>query len=533
MDCHSASLAFTSTGAFSRIAMDYVAKAPALRPFYKHSADREGILQSIDARRKAPDNRSVLLQVLMEQYEGVPVSEAVTKNLAALSSINTFTVTTAHQNNLFTGPLYFIYKILHVVKIAAELNALYPADHFVPVYYMGSEDADLEELNHIHLGGEKISWATGQTGAVGRMKVDRELLAMIDRIAGQLTVSADGASVMAAIREYYREGESIQQATFRFVNHLLGEFGVVVLIPDHAKLKALMLPVFEGDLLHQSASAIVEKSANELGKLYKVQAHPREINLFYLDEQVRERIEKNGEEWTVKRVEKKFNREDLLALLREHPEHFSPNVILRGLYQETILPNIIFVGGGGELAYWLELKSLFDHYTVPMPVLMLRNSFLVAGKRQAETIDRLGYRPADFFRPAEELLNGLVQKETDKNLSVHQVIDDTNKMYASLVEQVLPIDPTLGQHVDALKTKALYRLVQLQKKMLRAEKRKFADRERQIRTVKNNLFPNNSLQERVENILPFYARWGMPFIRQLYKSSPGIDAAFVILECGE
>ncbi|RYY56131.1 MAG: bacillithiol biosynthesis cysteine-adding enzyme BshC [Chitinophagaceae bacterium] len=533
MDCQSTSIAFSSTGAFTRIAMDYVAQAASLRPFYKHETGRDGIRQSIEERRKAPDHRAVLSGVLREQYEGVETSEKTSSNLAALAKPNSFTVTTAHQNNLFTGPLYFIYKILHVVKLAEELSALYPADHFIPVYYMGSEDADLQELNHVTVYGNKHSWNPIQDGAVGRMKVDYKLLQLVDTLTGQLSVTEEGQEIMAAVRKFYREGETIQRATFLFVNYLLGEFGVVVLIPDHAKLKSLVFPIFEDELLNQTASGIVQKSAAELGRYYKVQAHPREINLFYLDEQVRERIEREGETWKVRQTGQEFSREGILLELREHPERFSPNVILRGLYQETILPNILFVGGGGELAYWLELRQLFEHYRVPMPVLMLRNSFLVTGKRQAAALQKLGFTVADIFIPADELLNRLVKRETDKNLSIHSFIDSTNELYGSLLTQATQVDPTLSRHVDALRAKSLYRLVELQKKILRAEKRNFADRGRQINALKKELFPNGSLQERVDNILPLYARQGRKLLHELHRHSPGIDAAFIILECGD
>ncbi|MET0635119.1 MAG: bacillithiol biosynthesis cysteine-adding enzyme BshC [Chitinophagaceae bacterium] len=533
MDCNSTALAFSDTGAFSQIAMDYLARAEALRPFYKHAPDKEGILTAIDDRRKFADNRGLLVSVLREQYEGTQVSAAVEKNLQALGASNTFTVTTAHQNNLFTGPLYFIYKILHVVKIAEELNELYPADHFVPVYYMGSEDADLEELNHIYLNGEKLSWKTGQTGAVGRMKVDATLVSLMDLMEGQLSISPEGREIMNLIRSCYTEGETIQRATFRFVNHLLGEFGVVVLIPDHARLKKLMLPVFEDDLLHQNASSTVSKSATALGAHYKVQAHPREINLFYLEEQVRERIEKTAGGWEVKRIGKTFTEPELLEELGSHPERFSPNVILRGLFQETILPNIIFVGGGGELAYWLELKDLFELYKVPMPVLLLRNSFLITGKRQADKIKQLGFSIPEFFKPADDLLNIFVKRETGKDLSITQSLEATSRLYDDLGRQAGLIDPTLAGHVESLKAKTVYRLEQLRKKMLRAEKRKFTDQERQIRSVKQSLFPSGNLQERTESFLTYYTRWGMPFIRQLHRNSPGLNATFVVLECGE
>ncbi len=214
-------------------------------------------------------------------------SAAVQKNIEALLSPGTFTVTTAHQNNIFTGPLYFIYKILHAIKLADQLNKSLPPYKFVPVYYMGSEDADLAELNHINLNGEKLVWSTKQTGAVGRMKVDKDFLKLIDAIEGQLAVLPHGEEVIILVKDCYRLGEDIQTATFKIVNALFADYGLIVLFPDNAALKQQMLKVFEDDLLNQTASAIVEKTSARLGELYKVQAHPRDINLFYLEDGIK------------------------------------------------------------------------------------------------------------------------------------------------------------------------------------------------------------------------------------------------------
>src|SRR5688572_19974258 len=281
MECTSTRLPYRQTGAFSKIALDYIDQDTALRPFFSHPPSLRGLEQAINERKKFPTNRKVLVDVLQKQYAATTVTAATQKNIDALLSVNTFTITTAHQNNIFTGPLYFIYKILHVIKLSTTLNESYPGQHFVPVFYMGTEDADLEELNHIYLGDEKLEWNTKQTGAVGRMKIDKDLVALIDRMEGQLVVEPNGKEIISLIRKYYTIGKELQIATFQFVNDLFGEYGLVVLLPDNAELKRQMRTVFQDDLLQQVASEIVEKSAASLDLAgYKVQANPREINLF-------------------------------------------------------------------------------------------------------------------------------------------------------------------------------------------------------------------------------------------------------------
>lgn len=537
MDCTSTRLPYRQTGIFSSIALDYIDQAAALKPFFTHPPTLQGIQKAIDARKQFPADqpagqasRKTLVQELKKQYDGIETSDKVKKSIESLLSADTFTVTTAHQNNLFTGPLYFIYKIVHAIKLADHLKASLPNQNFVPVFYIGSEDADLAELNNINIGGEKIIWETKQTGAVGRMKIDKALLKLIDRMEGQLSVLPNGHEIISLLRQCYKEGTTIQDATFHFVNHLFAEYGLVVLLPDNAALKKQMTDIFKDDLLNQAASGIVEKTVQKLQNAgYKAQANPREINLFYLKDSLRERIEKKNAQYSILNVQFSFTEKELLDELNKHPERFSPNVILRGLYQETILPNIAFIGGAGETAYWLQLKDLFDHYKIPFPVLVLRNSFLIIEKKWQEKIAHLGFTMEDFFLPEQELLNKLVLKESKNETKLNGSLTELEKLYELFKKQASAVDTTLEKHVDALKLKTVYRLQELEKKMLRAEKRKFADQQRQIHTIKENLFPGNGLQERNDNLSCYYAKWGKEFIRQLYQHSLYLEQEFVVL----
>ena len=530
MDCISTRLPYRQTGVFSRIALDYIDRAPAIEPFFAYTPTLQGIQQAIAARKKYQTNRPLLVRELKKQYEGAAVHDKVKSNIDLLLADDTFTITTAHQNNIFTGPLYFIYKIIHAIKLAGHLKASLPAYNFVPVFYIGSEDADLEELNHIHLGEEKLTWQTSQHGAVGRMKADRQLTGLIARIEGQLSVLPHGDEIISLLKKYYIEGTTIQDATFRLVNSLFEEFGLVVLLPDNAALKEQVSGIFEDDLLHQAASGIVEQTAKNLETAgYKVQANPREINLFYLKDDMRERIELENDQYSTLNGQFSFTKEQMLAELKQYPERFSPNVILRGLYQETILPDIAFIGGGGETAYWLQLKDLFEHYQVPFPVLVLRNSFLVVEKKWQEKISHLGFTAEDFFLPEQELVSRLVLRESKNETKLNGSLSAVEKLYETFKKQAAAVDTTLEKHVDSLKLKTVNRLQELEKKMLRAEKRKFADQQRQIHTIKEQLFPGGGLQERKENISYYYAKWGSPFIQMLFGNSLALEQEFAVL----
>jgi len=528
MNCTSTRLPYTDTGFFSTIITDYLQQKKDITPFYKHHVDMGGVKAAIEERKKTTSHRNTLVAELEKQYALLQTSELVQHNIRLLADDTTFTITTAHQPVIFTGTLYFIYKIVHVIKLAASFKEQLPQYNFLPVFYMGSEDADLDELGSIWLNNEKIVWDTQQTGAVGRMKTTG-LEKIIARIEGELSVQPYGKELLQLVKDCYINSPDIQTATFKLIDALFARFGLVVLIPDNPGLKKLLLPVFEDDLFNQTAAGIAEKTIEALAAHYKVQANPRAINLFYLKGDIRERFEKEGDGWRVVNTDIRFTPKTLLQEMHEHPERFSPNVILRGLFQETILPNILFVGGGGELAYWLELKNIFEHYKVPYPVLVLRNSFLIVEKKWQDKIKRLGFGVADFFKPEQQLLTALVTHNKTGALKLEDELEDVKKFYGQLKIKAGAIDTTLEQHIEALRAKATRPLYELEKKMLRAEKRKYKDQSGQIHAVKSALFPQHGLQERIENFMPYYAKWGSQFIDMLYAHSLTLEQEFFML----
>ncbi|OLY92367.1 bacillithiol biosynthesis cysteine-adding enzyme BshC [Cnuella takakiae] len=522
-------LPYDQTNSFSRIVLDYLQGAAALKPFYAAPPTPEGLAQVLAVRRQKPVNREVLATVLQQQYAGMETHASVVHNIEALQDANTFTVCTAHQPNLFTGPLYFLYKILHAIRLAAQLEAAHPGSRFVPVYYMGSEDADLDELNHFSIQGKRYTWQTDQKGAVGRMVIDNAIQQLIHEVEGQLAPFEQGKAIAASLRRHFAKGNTIQQATFALVNKLFGSFGLIVLIPDSASLKALMLPVFEQELFAPVSGTLVGDTSERLAAHYNVQAHPREINLFYLEGDIRERIIREGDDFLVNNTALRFSAAEMKVLIQQHPERLSPNVILRGLFQETILPNIAFIGGGGELAYWLQLKDLFEHYDVSFPVLVLRNSFLLLEEKWQERIDRLGFSVGDCFQKTDNLVNLLARRQAEHPLTLNGKMEQAEALFEAIRSQASAIDPTLSAHVAALKAASLKKLKVLEQKMLRAEKRKHADSRRQIEAIRQQLFPGDGLQERVDSFLYYYAVYGPQLIADLYQHSGALEQQFTIL----
>lgn len=528
MDTHCSYVSYEKTGYFSKLVIDYLNNVEALQPFYNLRPQPENITAAIN-QRKGFKHRQVLVQQLQQQYEGLTISDKTASNIRSLVDENTFTVTTAHQPNIFTGPLYVVYKIFHVIKIAEELNSSHKDRHFVPVYFMGSEDADLDELNNVIINQIKYAWQTKQTGAVGRMYVDKALLQVLNEIEGQLSVLPYGKELMELFRSAYKEKTTIQQATLHLLNALFGEYGLIVLIPDNAALKKLFQPVIEKELKEQFSHKAVATTTKQLEAHYKVQASGRQINLFYLIDDKRERIEAEDERFKVESLKLEWSLDEILQELDQHPERFSPNVILRGPLQETILPNIVFVGGGGELAYWLELKNVFNEVNIPYPMLVLRNSFLLVDERTAGKIKAMDFTPGDFFEDEHVLMNRFVQEHSNNITNLEAEFAQAELLYDEISGIASKIDITLVQHIAALKVKTLKGLSGLEKKMLRAEKKKYVTDQVQLQKIKKQLFPAGNLQERVENFSAFYAGSKPSFFKDIHAASGTFGQQFGIL----
>ncbi len=522
---------YASTGTLSRLLRDYLNREDALKSYYAHTADLNGIKTAIESRKNHPTHRALLHELLLQQYSRVSSSVKVNQNIELLLQENTFTICTAHQPNIFTGRLYFIYKIIHAIKTASYLKLELPQYNFVPVYYMGSEDADIKELGEINFNGEKLQWNTHQQGAVGRMTVDDALIDLIDRISNELSSEPYGKKLIELLKQAYSKGKTIEAATFELVHQLFASYGLLVILPDDRKLKSLMKDVFSKELTESFSGKILEDTIASFPKEYSIQAKGRAINLFYLKDNIRERIEKTANGYLIANTSLHFGKQEMLQELNEYPERFSPNVILRPLLQEILLPNIAFIGGGGELSYWLELKKIFDAAGVPYPMLLLRNSFLFINNKNAALMDDVSLNETDIFESPDVIKKKFV---ADKNILGDDISKEKHAIeqaYESIKSIAVNADPTLEKHLLSLKSKALKRIEQLEQKMFRARKKQFEAEMRKIEKIKKKLFPENSLQERVENFMPYYAKYGDEFLQSIFNASEVFEQQFcVILE---
>jgi bacillithiol biosynthesis cysteine-adding enzyme BshC len=407
----------------------------------------------------------------------------------------------------------------------------YPGKNFVPVYYMGSEDNDLDELGTFNYAGKRYRWdGGGQSGAIGRMKTQslKPLLNDLFKVLGPPGKHLDALTKL--LTEAYIKHETVGMATRYLVNELFGRFGLIVIDPDDAALKKQFEEIMKDDLLNQQAYSLVSEQGEKLEESYKTQAYPRPINLFYLKENLRERIERHDNNWHILHTDIKWTKTELLGELEKHPERFSPNVILRGLYQETILPNVAFIGGGAEVAYWLQLRSLFDYYHVFYPAILLRQSVLWIDKRQSELRKKASLSIDEIFKPETDLVRNYINAHSGNNWQTVDEIAGIEKIMEQLRAKATALDPTLGGSADAVITKIRYQVQVLEKKMLRAEKRRMQTELLRISKLKQDIFPNHSLQERVENFAGYYLQYGPAFFDVLKDAIQPLKQEFLVIE---
>ena len=508
-------LPFEQTGSFSKIFLDYVNGDPKLAHTYAFKPSLQGFESALAHRKFPKKNREVLVKVLREQYEQGEFAPNIKSNIELLSGDNTYTVTTGHQLNIFTGPLFFIYKILTTINLARTLAKEYPEYNFVPIYWMASEDHDFAEIDHVFVEGEKHTWETDQTGAVGRFNTDG-LVELSEAIGGRIEI----------FKKAYANGATLADAVRMYVSDLFAEFGVVVLDADDARLKALFKNVIKDDLMHHEAYQSVSKRSQHLvDEGYRPQINPREINLFYLHDAMRSRIVRSGDRFQILDSEINYSEEEILSLVDSNPEMFSPNVILRPLYQETILPNLGYVGGPAELAYWLQLKEMFDQYKVDFPVLMPRNFGLYLTNNIQRKVDKLQLSSEHLFQNLDQLKQTFVHQHLNGEMELSTEMEEIQATYEKVAELAADVDKTLAPYVHAEAQKAKKSLESVVAKMMKAEKRKREDEMRMLTQINEFVFPGGTLQERRENILSVH---NMEFIQELAEITDPFALSFNI-----
>jgi len=521
------SISIKDTGYFSSFICNYLDESEELKPFYNRFPALESFEAQIEEKKLSvrTESRTTLVHSLSKQYEAVETSELTHLNIESLKESETFTITTGHQLNLFTGPLYFLYKIVSTINLTNTLKAEYPDYNFVPVYWMATEDHDFDEINYFNFRGKKIQWNREASGAVGGLNL-KGLDAVFKVLSKEFGNSENAKKLKTLFEEAYLNHVNLADATFYLANELFKDYGLVIIDANHSELKRLFIPYVEEELVNHISYKTVTETSKKLGK---VQVNPREINLFYLSDGLRERIINENGLYKVNNKDITWDKASIVKHLQNHPEKFSPNVIMRPLYQEVILPNLCYIGGGGELAYWLQLKDYFDAVNVTFPILLLRNSVLIQTEQQAKKLNKLNVSTHDIFLRRDAFINKKVREISNIDIDFTDQKEHLKDQFKALYDLAEQTDKSFIGAVTAQEKKQLKGLSHLEKRLLKAQKKKLADEVQRMTDIQNQLFPNQSLQERNTNFSEFYLNYGSAFIEEVVKNIDPLDLRFTIL----
>ena len=525
-------ISYRDTNYFNSLFCDYIEGADDLRPFYNNKPSLESFKNQILSKKEnfKKADRLTLRDVLVKQYSAINVTDEIKQSIDLISEENTFTVTTGHQLCLFTGPLYFLYKIISTINLTEELKIKYPKFNFIPIYWMATEDHDFEEIKSFKYNDKNIIWESDQKGEVGKF-VTNNLKATLDKFSELLPNNINSDNLVRLFEESYIKSKDLSEATRKLVHELFQDYKLVILDSNERELKKIFSPIIKNELINNLIFNNSLKTIDDLkNKKYKAEVNPRKINLFYLSKDSRNRIINHKDGFSTDDQKFIWTKDEIINELNIHPENFSPNVLLRPLYQESILPNICYIGGGSEISYWLELKKCFDESDLSFPILLNRNSVLLVKKKQFEKLSKMNTTIQELFLNQNELI-------TSKTISLASAKFDFDNQKLFLLKQFNALrevskltDISFVGAVNAQEQKQLKGLLNLEKRLLNANKRKCESHISRITSIQSELFPDNSLQERSVNFSEFYLEYGKEFIKILKENISPLNNKFTIIE---
>ncbi len=495
------------SGVFSPLMQRLLQSDKALLPFHNGLSSVSSAQKAAQNRAAAfsNENRQVLVDAIQNQYSYLKQNEQVAANIQLLKNPNTVTVTTGHQLNIFTGPLFFWYKILDVINTTERMQQADSSHHYIPVFWMASEDHDFEEINHFFLGEQKVRWETKSGGPVGRIPT-KTLNDLYSQLEPYWNNTPLGKELLALFSACYLKEDNLANATRKLVHQLFGKYGLIIVDGDDPKLKKCFVPTLLSEVREQLTASSVLSTDKALTKVipgYKPQVNPRELNLFYLLDDDRLRIVKKENKYETIEGTHAWSLKELETEIQSYPERFSPNALMRPLYQECVLPNIAYIGGGGELAYWLQLKATFEAFNISYPLLKHRSSVLLMSEKQIKKCTNLNLRFQDLFLPKASFINKRVRQISDIDIDFSAQKNMLINHFEALKELAKQTDASFLGAVNAQEKKQIKGLENLEKRLLKAQRIKLKDEIIRVTDIQNALFPNGKLQERSAHFSTF------------------------------
>lgn len=482
-------LEIKDTGLFKKTFIDYFYCSEKLESFFEFGRTVIGQSACIDAVKNSSYDRKTLQRVLSKQYKKVKPGKQCSSQIEKISGENTFFVITGHQLNIYTGPLFFIYKIASAIRYAKELNQRHPDKHFIPLYWMASEDHDKDEIDHFWFDNEKTQWKTSQSGAVGEFNLEG-----FEKTFERLN------AVAKTLASPYLKSKTLSEATFKIVHNLFGDYGLLTLEPNHKALKSLFSQEIIKELTEQTGHTAISATNTSLKEQgYNPQVNGREINLFYMTKGLRERIKLENGRFNILNTDLSFSKDEIIEEINTHPEHFSPNVILRPLYQQKIFPCVAYFGGPAEVEYWLQLNGVFKAFEIVPPVIQPRLFGVYFDKANTIKIEKLGLSNVELFMDISNLQKSIAKKDYKLDeLTKDRTLQKLEEVYVAKTKE---IDPSLNQYIGKSFNQLAKLISHMDGKLAKAAKGKSKIKMNQLESIKEYAFPNGTPQERKNNIL--------------------------------
>ena len=517
--------------AFSSLFVDYMSDFRSVEGFYggdfRDGAHWKSLLGKVADRTI---DRSSLVQILGTQNRNFHCGVRTLANIDALLNDNTVAVVTGQQVGLFTGPLYTILKTLTTLKLVESLAERYPDYNFVPVFWLEGEDHDLEEVNSIKVLSasndlqefryEMKRVADDENlGAVGKIEFDESIETIFANLDQSIIQTEFKSRVLKLFRMAYQKGMTFNRAFVHLMNVLLENSGLVFLDPNDKDVKKLLAPLFQRELAEtpKFCKLVIDQSA-DIEKKYHAQIKPKSLNLFFFHRGGRYLLEPRSDGYSLKGTRQHLTREFVSDAATNTPELFSPNVVLRPICQDWLLPTLAYVAGPGEIAYFGQLKTLYEAVDIPMPIIYPRASATILEEKADKVLERFSISILDIYRDVEMVKEKVAAEVSDINLD--EVFGGTFVSIQEAFEAIAPvlqkIDPTLNGALENVSRKTTVNIEGLKERAVAAQMRQHEVSLRQIDKAANLIYPQGNFQERELNVVYFLNKYGLEFLRWLY-----------------
>jgi len=524
---------FSNIPAHQNLFLDYIEEFENVARFYgKNFRAEDQYLTHFQKLAGAEKNhRALLSEIIQTQYYNQKVSAQTMRNIELLSLPKTIAIITGQQLGIFGGPLYTFYKTITAIKLSQSLSEKYSDFNFVPVFWLEADDHDFEEVRNFSILSSdnsllNLKYEDGleqeiNRGSTGAICFNDNLNNVFENLTSSLRDTEFKASLIDFLKSIYKPGRTFLDTFRELMINLFDEYGLVVFDSLDSKSKRLLIPVFKkavAEYAEQSLS-LVERSA-ELEEVYHAQVKVKPINMFYLEENERLLIEPTDSgELRLKGKRKKFSFDDMLNQIEFTPEKFSPNVLLRPICQDYLFSTGFYIGGPGEISYFSQVNPLYEIYDIEEPFIYPRASATIVEQGVNQVLSKHSFIYTDIFSNEEELIKRIVNASSEINLEnlFTKSSEEIKILFEDISSKLTAIDKTLGDLSEKSKQRIDQALDYLKNKASEAEKRKYETSIRQLTKVRNILFPNGSLQEREINFIYFVNKYGMDFIKWLYK----------------